>query len=302
MCDQNITTKLKLLEPNVIIGLSVQFGEKVWVRYGSKIVESILGNMVFIGFNCRIENTVIGNHCQIATNVSIGKVSFKKTIIADNVWIGARAYIAPGVKIGKNAIIGAGAYVTNDILENSVIVGRPGKILRKRIFTDDLNPDFTALLVKNIAKHISKNTSLSEKNAVSGGYIDADIKQSTDSELEANLIIIGRKDGPSREGGLTLGENVRIQKGGIIEAAGGINIGDNSVIEEDVLLISSTHDMNYKSLPWKAAKINIGKGVLIGKGSTIIGPAYIHDDCVILPNSVLIGREYFDKYIYGVFH
>lgn len=53
---------------------------------------------------------------------NIGKIE-----VFDNVFIGAGTTILPGVKIGPNAIIGAGSVVNKDIPENSVCVGVPAK-------------------------------------------------------------------------------------------------------------------------------------------------------------------------------
>jgi maltose O-acetyltransferase len=53
-------------------------------------------------------------------------------IIGNNVWIGTRAIIMPGVKIGNNSIIGAGAVVTKSFGPNSVIGGIPAKLIKKR--------------------------------------------------------------------------------------------------------------------------------------------------------------------------
>lgn len=51
-----------------------------------------------------------------------------KIVIGENVWIGENAAIMPGVKIGKNAIIGANTVVTKDIPENAVAVGAPARV------------------------------------------------------------------------------------------------------------------------------------------------------------------------------
>lgn len=52
--------------------------------------------------------------------------------IGDDVWIGGRVIILPGVKIGNGCIIGAGAIVTKDIPPYSVAAGIPAKVVRKR--------------------------------------------------------------------------------------------------------------------------------------------------------------------------
>jgi maltose O-acetyltransferase len=53
-------------------------------------------------------------------------------IIEDDVWIGARVTILPGVKIGRGAIIGAGSVVTSDIPPYCIVAGNPARIIRSR--------------------------------------------------------------------------------------------------------------------------------------------------------------------------
>ena len=50
--------------------------------------------------------------------------------IEDGAWIGGGAIILPGVTIGRNAVIGAGAVVTKDIPANAVAVGSPARVIR----------------------------------------------------------------------------------------------------------------------------------------------------------------------------
>ena len=51
-------------------------------------------------------------------------------IIQDNVWIGEKATILPGVTIGEGAIIGANSVVTKDVPAKSLVVGCPAKIVK----------------------------------------------------------------------------------------------------------------------------------------------------------------------------
>ena len=60
-------------------------------------------------------------------------------VIGNDVWIGYKAIILAGVKIGDGAIIGAGALVTKDVLAYSIIGGVPAKIIRKRFSEDIIN-------------------------------------------------------------------------------------------------------------------------------------------------------------------
>ena len=54
-------------------------------------------------------------------------------IIEDDVWIGSRVTILPGVKIGKGSIIGAGSVVTKDVAPYTIVGGNPAKEIRRRI-------------------------------------------------------------------------------------------------------------------------------------------------------------------------
>lgn len=55
-----------------------------------------------------------------------------ETIIGNDVWIGTRAIIMPGVRIGNGVIIGAGAVVTKDIPDYAIVGGVPARILKYR--------------------------------------------------------------------------------------------------------------------------------------------------------------------------
>ena len=57
----------------------------------------------------------------------------KPVIIDDDVWIGARVTILPGVHIYTGSVIAAGAVVTNDVNEYTVVGGVPAKTLHSRI-------------------------------------------------------------------------------------------------------------------------------------------------------------------------
>ncbi|MGQ7884886.1 acyltransferase [Paenibacillus sp. WC2504] len=104
-----------------------------------------------IGQNCSIQPGVIFDysHCwliKIGNNVTIAPQAYllahdasTKSMtnytklgcitIEDNVFIGARALIMPGVTIGKNSIVGAGSIVTKSTPSDSVAVGNPAKVV-----------------------------------------------------------------------------------------------------------------------------------------------------------------------------
>ena len=51
-------------------------------------------------------------------------------VIRKNAWIGANATILPGVTVGENAIVAAGAVVSKDMPANTIVGGVPAKIIR----------------------------------------------------------------------------------------------------------------------------------------------------------------------------
>ena len=58
-----------------------------------------------------------------------GVVRFGKIKVGDNSFIGARSTIMPGVHIGKNCVVAAGAVVTKDVPDNSVVAGVPARVI-----------------------------------------------------------------------------------------------------------------------------------------------------------------------------
>ena len=58
-------------------------------------------------------------------------VSTQPVVIGDDVWIGANAVILPGVTIGRHCVVAAGAVVTKDVPDNTVVGGVPAKIIKK---------------------------------------------------------------------------------------------------------------------------------------------------------------------------
>jgi acetyltransferase-like isoleucine patch superfamily enzyme len=55
----------------------------------------------------------------------LGKVHIKK-----NAWIGAAATILPGVTVGENAVVAAGAVVSKDVPDNTVVAGVPARVIK----------------------------------------------------------------------------------------------------------------------------------------------------------------------------
>ncbi len=82
-------------------------------------------------------NVVVGGYSLIFThsawqNVLTGHPNkFGEVIVEDNVWIPWNVIILPGIKIGKNALIGAGSVLTKDVPRNVFVAGNPATIKRR---------------------------------------------------------------------------------------------------------------------------------------------------------------------------
>jgi acetyltransferase-like isoleucine patch superfamily enzyme len=57
-------------------------------------------------------------------------VLLKPIVVKRNAWIGAAATILPGVTIGENAVVAAGAVVSRDVPPNSIVAGIPAKVIK----------------------------------------------------------------------------------------------------------------------------------------------------------------------------
>ncbi len=75
------------------------------------------------------------NHCFERTDVPMcqqGLQSEQPVEIEDDVWVGDRVVILPGVKIGRGAILGAGSVVAKDVPSWAIVGGNPAKVLKFR--------------------------------------------------------------------------------------------------------------------------------------------------------------------------
>ena len=116
--------------------------------YGNGKIET--GNDSYIGSYSTIQlsegtKVAIGDKCQISHNVRMytstdtadqdflagdRKTKSGDIIIGNGVWIGANAFINPGVNIGDNAVVGANSVVTKDIPANAIFGGVPAQLIR----------------------------------------------------------------------------------------------------------------------------------------------------------------------------
>jgi maltose O-acetyltransferase len=122
-------------------GSTIHMGARFYNPRNIKIGDdSIIGERVVLDGRDRL---TIGNHVDIATDVMIYNAqhdvldpNFRAVtapvVIQDFVFIGPRAIILPGVTINKGAVVAAGAVVTRNVEENSIVAGVPAKKIKDR--------------------------------------------------------------------------------------------------------------------------------------------------------------------------
>jgi len=112
---------------NIKIGKNTYISPKAYLDHPRK-------NSIEIGNNCYItRDCIILDHTQEKQGGPLklwGDVEYGKVKIGNNVFIGVKSVIMPGVTIGDNVIIGAMSLVTKDIPPNVIAYGQPAKVVR----------------------------------------------------------------------------------------------------------------------------------------------------------------------------
>jgi len=121
------------IEPNFYCdyGYNISLGKNFYANHNCTILDAA---PVFIG-----DDVMFGPGVSLSTATHPLQADIRAQAletahaihIGDNVWVGMGAQILPGVTIGKNSVIAAGAVVTCDIPENVLAMGVPAKVIRK---------------------------------------------------------------------------------------------------------------------------------------------------------------------------
>ncbi len=109
-------------------GGTLEIGDHTFVNYGVSISSH---QLVRIGRDC-----LLGTYVNIMDNTWHDILERRRlppsrpVVLEDNVWLGNRVIVLPGVTIGHDAVVGAGAVVVKDIPPRSVAVGVPAQVIR----------------------------------------------------------------------------------------------------------------------------------------------------------------------------
>jgi maltose O-acetyltransferase len=130
---------------HVDYGYNLKVGTNFYANHGCTILDC---NLIKIGDNC-----LLGPHVCISAashplharlRVNGDELAFPITI-GNNVWISANATICPGITLGDNVVVGAGAVVNKSFPSNVVIAGVPAKIIRYLEENDAASVDISGL-------------------------------------------------------------------------------------------------------------------------------------------------------------
>lgn len=109
-------------------GRNLKIGEGVFINGGATFTDLggiEIGDRVLIGPNVTITSV---NHPIDPANRR--GLELKPVKICQNAWLAANATVLPGVTVGENAVVAAGAVVTKDVPANSVVAGVPAKVIK----------------------------------------------------------------------------------------------------------------------------------------------------------------------------
>ena len=148
-----ISKLIRIIRSRVASNCFDRHGHNINIEKGAdfgKGCDIEIGDNSGIGVNCEVRGPlIIGKNVMMGPEVRImtsshntertdipmcqqGHLPKRKVTICDDVWIGARVIILPGVTIGTGSIIGAGAIVTKNVPEYAVVAGVPAKVIKYR--------------------------------------------------------------------------------------------------------------------------------------------------------------------------
>lgn len=137
------------IEPGAIIRDMVGIGDNAVIMMGAVINIGVsIGSGTMIDMGAILGGRVkVGSMCHIgAGSVLAGVIeppSAQPVVVEDDVLIGANAVVLEGVRIGKGSVVAAGAIVTQDVPEYTVVAGAPARIIKQ---VDDKTKSKTEIL------------------------------------------------------------------------------------------------------------------------------------------------------------
>ena len=112
----------------VFPGGRLEIGDDTFMNYGTSIAAT---GSVRIGERCLLGMyTIILDNDFHELDARTRRPAPRPVVLEDNVWLGHRVLVLPGVTIGRDAVVGAGSVVTADIPPRSMALGNPARVVR----------------------------------------------------------------------------------------------------------------------------------------------------------------------------
>ncbi|MFB9768297.1 DapH/DapD/GlmU-related protein [Lactiplantibacillus modestisalitolerans] len=116
-------------------GRNIHLGERVFINSGATFVDLggiYIADDVLIGPNVTIASVSHQMAPAKRRNLALAPVYIQR-----NAWLAANVTVTPGVTIGENAVVAAGAVVTHDVPANTVVAGMPARVVKTISTTED---------------------------------------------------------------------------------------------------------------------------------------------------------------------
>lgn len=122
---------------NIVIGDNVRIGSRSTIWGGPQRGRVVIGHDVLFGPEVLV--TAANYRFNDGAPVTDQAMDEADVLIGDDVWLGGRVIVLPGVSIGDGAVIGAGAVVTKSVPPMAIAVGGPARVVGRRRLPD--NPE-----------------------------------------------------------------------------------------------------------------------------------------------------------------
>lgn len=110
-------------------GGRIEIGEGTFINYGTSITAY---DSVRVGRDCHIGHYVfINDNDEHDIEDKVKRPPSYPVVLEDRVWLGTRVTVLKGVRIGHDAVVGAGSVVTRDLPPRSIAAGVPARVLRR---------------------------------------------------------------------------------------------------------------------------------------------------------------------------
>lgn len=230
---------------NVFIENDVVIGDRVTLKCGVQLWDGItVEDDVFIGPNATFTNDLFPRSKKHPE-------SYARTTIRKGASLGANCTILPGVTIGMNAMVGAGAVVTKSIPPNAIVVGNPAKIVGYVDAKAGLpsikgqgevtSPGVTNTLVKGVTLH-----AMNEVTDIRGSLSAGEFSRSVPFKSKRYFLVY---DVPTAE---TRGEHAhRACHQFLVAVKGSVHVvADDGVNRQEFVLSSPSHGIHLPPMTW----------------------------------------------------